>query len=224
MQLRIKLLNLLERIFQYKNIALISFYYPLLRGKGYSLMKLIQEETKVYTTKPHEMFLLYDCVKRLAKVKGDIAEVGVYRGTTAKAICEAKGSKTLHLFDTFEGLPIPGKIDYEFHHGQYSASLESVKKFLNKYKRIEFYKGVFPEETGKEISSAKFSFVHLDLDLYMGTKKSLKFFYPRMTSGGIIISHDYHVPGIRKAFDEFFKDKLEIVIQMPGIQCLVVKV
>lgn len=224
MNLRIKLLNLFEKLFQKKNIALISFYYPLTRGKGYSLMKIIQEETKVYTTKPHEMYLIYECVRRLSKIKGDIAEVGVYRGTTAKVICEAKKNKTLHLFDTFEGLPTPEKIDDQFHHGQYSASLEHVMNFLKKYKRVKYYKGVFPKETCKSVSDIQFCFVHLDLDLYKGTKESLEFFYQRMKSGGIIISHDYHLPGIKKAFDEFFKNKQEVVIEMPGIQCLVVKI
>ena len=36
-----------------------------------------------------------------------MAEVGVYQGVSAKLICEAKGDKELHLFDTFEGLPDP---------------------------------------------------------------------------------------------------------------------
>ena len=34
-----------------------------------------------------------------------MAEVGVYQGVSAKLICEAKGDKELHVFDTFEGLP-----------------------------------------------------------------------------------------------------------------------
>ncbi|MFH1326435.1 MAG: hypothetical protein ABIH48_03120 [Candidatus Falkowbacteria bacterium] len=46
--------------------------------------------------------------------------------------------------------------------------------------------------------------------------------------GGVIISHDYSRPatkGVKKAFDEFFKDKSEIIIE-PFIssQCLIVKV
>ena len=40
-------------------------------------------------------------VKATRKLSGDIAEVGVYRGGSAMIICEAKGNKKLHLFDTF---------------------------------------------------------------------------------------------------------------------------
>lgn len=45
-----------------------------------------------------------------------------------------------------------------------------------------------------------------------------------MTKGGVIISHDYpSAAGVKKAFDEFFKDKPEPIIQISGSQCLVVK-
>ena len=39
------------------------------------------------------------------KVRGAFAEVGVYKGETARIIHEMDPSRSLHLFDTFEGLP-----------------------------------------------------------------------------------------------------------------------
>ena len=46
-----------------------------------------------------------------------------------------------------------------------------------------------------------------------------------MSKGGIILSHDYVTSlGVKKAFDEFFKDKIEPVIIMNGNQCLIVKI
>jgi len=66
--------------------------------------------------------------------------------------------------------------------------------------------------------------VHIDVDLFEATLASLVFFYPKMNKAGIIISHDYDEPGVRKAFDDFFADKPEPVIEMSGCQCLVVKV
>jgi hypothetical protein len=45
-----------------------------------------------------------------------------------------------------------------------------------------------------------------------------------MSSGGIILSHDYVIAdGVRKAFDEFFAHKAETVLELTGNQCLVVK-
>jgi len=94
---------------------------------------------------------------------------------------------------------------------------------LNKYEHINFYKGLFPS-TANPIKNKNFSFVHLDLDLYEGTLDSIKFFYPRMSKGGIILTHDYKsAQGVKKAFDGFFKDKPEPLIEMSGSQCLIVK-
>jgi hypothetical protein len=46
-----------------------------------------------------------------------------------------------------------------------------------------------------------------------------------MTLRGIIISHyPITASGVRKAFDEFFFEKAEPVIETAGSQCLVVKV
>ena len=171
-----------------------------------------------------EAYQLFNTVKRAAKVNGDIAEVGVYKGGSAKIICEAKGDKALHLFDTFDGLPDLCGVDdpKEFHKGQYSCSYDNVKLYLNEYSNVHFYKGLF--FVADPVQDKRFSFVHLDVDLYTSTLSCLKFFYPRMTLGGVIISHDYtSVAGVRKAVDDFFKDKPEPIIDLTGSQCLIVK-
>ena len=42
--------------------------------------------------------------------------------------------------------------------------------------------------------------------------------------GGLLMSHDYNAAGVRRAVDEFFSNKPEIVVQNPaGQHCLVVK-
>ena len=69
-------------------------------------------------------------------------------------------------------------------------------------------------------------FVHLDLDIYQSTLDALGFFYPRLTKGGILISHDYRrlsAPGVKKAFQEFFANKVEPVVLLWDTQCLIVK-
>lgn len=165
-------------------------------------------------------------VQGIEKIKGDIAEVGVYTGGSAKLICKTKQDKSLHLFDTFEGLPdLTAKDDRSlFHKDQFNdTSLESVKNYLKQYKNVYFYKGEFPE-TAKPITNKSFSFVHLDVDLYKPTLDCLEFFYPRVNRGGIIISHDYQTSsGVRKAVDEFFANKPEVVIEILDSQCIIVK-
>ena len=168
---------------------------------------------------------LYLTVRATGKIQGDIAEVGVFKGGTAKIICEAKNDKYLHLFDTFEGLPELSEQDDKqlFQKGGYACGLDRVKEYLQGYSNILFYKGVFPS-TGLSVKNRHFSFVHLDVDLYQSTKDALNFFYPLMARGGVIISHDYsHSQGVRNAFAEFFEDKIEPVTGLSGNQCMIVR-
>lgn len=194
-------------------------------AKGLDLIKKIKRETEMLLA-DQEAYLIYTTVEKTEKIEGDIAEVGVYKGGSAKLMRQAT-KKPLHLFDTFEGLPDLCAKDNprQFQKGNYSASFESVKSYLNNYPNIHFYKGLFPA-TAEPIKGKKFSFVHLDVDIYESTLNSLKFFYPRMSGGGVIISHDYlGSEGVKKAFDDFFKDKPEIIIELFATsQCLIVKV
>jgi len=173
-----------------------------------------------------ELYNLFKGVLQTAKVAGDIVELGVYKGGSAKLICEIKGDRVFHLFDTFEGMPQSGESD-TIKEGAFSdVTIEEVKEYLSGYKNVFLYKGLSPE-TAEAIKNRKISFLHLDVDLYKSTLDALQFFYPLMSSGGIIISHDYNsksCPGVRKAFDEFFKDKPEPIIELSGVtQCLVTK-
>ncbi len=173
-----------------------------------------------------EAYHIYMATKRTQKIPGDIAEVGVYKGGSAKIICSAKGDKHLHLFDTFEGLPKVEDIDmvWPFYEGKFAASYDSVQKYLGDESNVYFYKGIFPG-TSDPIRDKKFSMVNLDVDTYESTKQCLEFFYSRMSPGGILISHDYiTAPGVKKAFDDFFDGKAEPVLETAGSQCLVVKV
>lgn len=191
------------------------------RMKAFKLIKQIKKEIGT-TLDDDEMYQIYSITKKTEKIKGDIAEVGVYRGASSKVICELKGKRNLYLFDTFEGLPGASE-EKHFEKGDFYAPLERVKRYLGKFPNVYFYKGVFPE-TSDPVKNKKFSFVHFDADLYQSTLDCLKFFYPRMSKGGIIISHDYvSSVGVTKAFAEFFKDKPEVFIELCASQVLVVK-
>jgi len=213
------ILNLLSRT----GLVLASYSEPD-RLRVIRMIRKIREESNMLMGY-NEAYQIFMATQRTEKIEGDIAEVGVYKGSSAKLICEAKRNKTLHLFDTFEGLPELSDLDdtKQFYSGQYPASFEAVKNYLKKYPNVHFYKGIFPE-TAEPIKNKRFSFVNLDVDIHEPTLKSLEFFYSRMNKGGVIVSHDYTTSiGVRKAFDDFFKNKLEPIIELSGSQCLVVK-
>ena len=174
----------------------------------------------------NEAFLLRSLATSLNQLPGDFAEVGCFQGGSAAAICQGKADKRMHLFDTFEGIP-KGREEYgeQFKENLYACSLEKVKQNLSEFSNLKFHKGVFPASIVgmSEVEDARFSFVNIDVDLYEGTLACLQFFYPRMTTGGILISHDYMLAGVRAAFDEFMADKPEQIIDLPTTQCMFVK-
>ncbi len=140
---------------------------------------------------------------------GDVAEVGVYKGGTALWIVSLT-DKQIHLFDSFEGLPAPSEFDLH-KKGEFASSLEHVTNLLDTTGKSNYriHKGWFPIETGSEILDRKFSFVHIDTDMYHSVKDCLLFFYKRMVSGGIIALDDVlepNCPGALKACAEFCSD------------------
>jgi O-methyltransferase len=102
-----------------------------------------------------------------------------------------------------------------------------VNDYLRDFPNVHYYQGFFPASAlGQEPERQSYRLVHLDLDLYQSTRAGLEFFYPRMVRGGLIVSHDYNAvtaPGVRKAFHEFFADKVETVIPLWDTQCVICK-
>ena len=129
-------------------------------GKLVGLIRDIQEK-RGFSMWPDEMANVFQFAAAANKLAGDFAEVGVFRGASAKLICEAKGERPLRLFDTFEGLPTTGDHDWSFEESQYSESLDAVQKYLQEasYPNVFFYKGLFPE-TARPVEDKRFAFVH----------------------------------------------------------------
>lgn len=155
-------------------------------------------------------------------IQGDFAELGVYQGTTAAIIARyaEKGKRTFFLFDTFQGFDqrdlvgMDSPKDCEFSDTSYTA----VSNFVG-YKEIcEYCIGYFPESVTKEVSDRIFAFVHLDCDLYKPMCDALKFFWPRLSNGGLLFLHDYssgYWEGSKKAIDEFCQGTGSFVVLLP---------
>ncbi len=180
-------------------------------------------------------FTLHKIAAAAAGLDGDLAECGCRQGKSTRFILAGLGiesEKTIHIFDSFEGLSAPtGKDKLISGNSAWKpnalATAEDVLvNNLQMYEHmIAIYKGWIPDRFA-EVADKKISMVHIDVDLYEPTIESLKFFYPRMVSRGVIICDDYgsvSCPGAKKAFDEFFADKPELLIELPTVQALVVK-
>ena len=209
---------------QYANIQTYGFEPRINFQKLY--YKVIGE-TKLYQSEP-EAYQMHMAVRetQIANIPGDIAEVGVFWGGSAKIISNANSmQKNIYLFDTFEGIPSVGKNDVAFKQGEFLADYDTVADYLSKERNIHIYKGLFPS-TADVIKDKKFSFVHIDADTYQSITDSLEFFWPRMNTGGIVIVHDYLTSrGARLAVTDFFWGELgSPVLEAAGDQAMVVKV
>lgn len=167
------------------------------------------------------LYFLVSNVEELEKVgvPGAFAELGVFRGNSAKVLNYLAPKRELYLFDTFEGFPDkhaggdPSGIG-----GRYAASLDDVRRFVGDGPNIVYCPGMFPETAAMVPEDTRFALVHLDCDLYEPTKAALEFFYPRMSPGGLMIFHDYNSgcwPGVRDAVDAFLADKAEGLVCIP---------
>lgn len=158
-------------------------------------------------------------------IPGAFAELGVYRGETAKIIHQMDNSRTLHLLDTFRGfdnqdLMLENRTDEKFSASNFSdTSLEMVKKHINGNENVHYHPGYFPDSV-KYLKEANYAFVHLDADLYKPTLAALNYFYPKLSGGGVIIIHDYNHTwdGLRKAVDEFVKSIPETIVEIADWQ------
>jgi O-methyltransferase len=187
------------------------------------LVRQVRRERRSLQT-AYEAFTVFSFAKAYCHLPGAMAEVGVFQGASAKLLCEAKGPAELHLFDTFDGLPESTSADRGVHReNQYHCSLQSVQDYLQVYRNVYFHPGLFPN-SAESLADKHFSFVHLDVDLYVSTLAGLEYFYPRLIPGGVILSHDYSIlTGVRKAFDDFLRDKPEQPVQLPSTQCVLIK-
>jgi hypothetical protein len=168
------------------------------------------------------LYLLLLNISRVLKdgVPGDIAEVGVYKGNTARILAHAAraSGRRLFLFDTFAGFDAADQAGTDRPSRSFAdTSFEAVKKFVGA-QAVEYVVGRFPDSLSKVVIAERFAIVHLDCDLYQPTVAGLSYFYPRLSPGGLLILHDYssgHWGGCARAIDEFLKDRPERPVLLP---------
>jgi O-methyltransferase len=153
---------------------------------------------------------------------GNVAELGVYKGKFARYINSYFPSRTLYLFDTFEGFDDRDVITekkQEYSEGNQDFSDTSLAKVLQQMpypNKCQPVKGFFPESAkGLEDS---FVFVSIDADLYEPIYAGLEYFYPRLVKGGYIFVHDVNnenYNGSRKAIEQFCREQSISFIPIP---------
>lgn len=177
-------------------------------------------------------YTLREYTRSVRDLSGAFAECGCYQGASAYFIALEEPTTALHLFDSFEGLSEPSKEDGTkdpehkiWEKGSLSTGEEIVAANLNAFHNIHIHKGWIPNKFA-DVENVTFKLVHIDVDLYQPTLDSLKFFYPRLQSGGVIVLDDYGFltcPGAYKAANEYIKNTQDKIIHLPTGQGIIVK-
>lgn len=207
------------RIFQYRDMD--DEFHPIL------------ELVKPYTmTSVERLFDLYKSTEYVVKagVPGDIVECGVWRGGSMMLVAStllALGdtSRTLYLFDTFEGHPLPdpekdvdifgnpvvdGAASRTSDQGSDWGYVSNDEVRANMARtgypadKVVLVKGMV-EKTAATNAPARLSIARLDTDWFASAQAALQAFWPRLSRKGVLIVDDYgHYPGQRRAVEEYF--------------------
>lgn len=183
------------------------------------LLSLGVPKNKITTFCPNDKIKYLDerfamarsCIRYINErdVKGNIAELGVYKGDFSSFLSSELPDRKIYLFDTFEGFAESDLALKEVNGDEKVFKDTSVQLVLDRMpvkENVIVRKGWFPE-TSEGIED-NFCFVSLDADLYKPILAGLEFFYPRLSKGGYIFIHDFEsviYPGCKQAVMEFCK-------------------
>jgi hypothetical protein len=158
------------------------------------------------------------------ELPGGRAECGAYRGATALMLCNAWHSRHgdftgsgFYLIDSFSGTGVSTVHDLIpvrdarggthmspfFPPGKTDVTADAVRGHFHDFPGAAICAGWIPAVFA-QLPEQPWAFVHIDLTLYEATLAALEYFYPRLTSGGVIICDgSVFCPGVQQALDEF---------------------
>ena len=153
--------------------------------------------------------------RRLESVPGAAAELGVYRGHFARCINRLLPERRLYLFDSFEGFAKDAGAAPAFQAAHENTGAAKVLTIMPYPKNVVIKPGFFPESL--EGLEERFCLVSLDVDFYRTTLDGLRYFWPRLASGGYLMLHDWGNPnltGVKQALVDY---ETEIGQPIPGV-------
>jgi O-methyltransferase len=223
-------------------------YAPWLQDQAFlETFGLIKGNTLVDFYRCYELWQL---VRQLAHVDGDILEVGVFRGGTgclmARAAHYPDRTKHVYLCDTYEGIVKAGPEDSFFMGDELrntsvklvtalaaqlalrNTSVELVKALAEKLalSNVTILKGIFPDDTAAGIADKRFALCHIDVDVYRSAAETLDWVWPRLNVGGIVVFDDYGFStcdGVTKLVNERMGQNVTAIYNLNG-HAIMVKV
>ena len=162
--------------------------------------------------------------------EGRRAECGVFLGTSSLLMCRAARTRDpghtgagMHLVDSFEGLSAPVDTDRysvpradgrlaasrNVEPGMFNAGAEQARLSLKEFPGVSFHRGWIPAVFA-QLPESRWSFVHIDVDLYEPSYACLEYFVPRLVDDGVIVCDDYGAPlfpGASRAWNRYCNER-----------------
>lgn len=157
-------------------------------------------------------FKIFELIISISKLKGDIIELGVWRGNNLifmKKVADYFNlKKKIFGYDWFEGLKEFGKNDNKINKKKYKGNKNFINNLIKKQKLEKIY---LIDDDVKNFEShfnkkQKFCLVYLDLDLYEPTRKVLEIIDKYLVKNGLIVfdqAQKKEWVGEKKALNEF---------------------
>jgi hypothetical protein len=179
--------------------------------------------------------------KTVVNKSGDFVECGVNAGFMSSSIMHALNwdslNKTFFLLDTFNGLSESQVSKEELEDGIleknakliankfYVTSSDQARKNFSEWNNIKIIEGLIPDTLG-EVNSSQISFLHIDYNCAPPEVAALRYLWPKLVSGAVVLLDDYAYTGYhhqKAAMDVFAKEYGIAIASLPTGQGLFFK-
>ena len=220
-QLRDRLTNAVKAAAARRGI-LLARYAGTHRRERLTTVRRVEEERTLLLSHGEACQLLA-CLESTARITGDVAELGVAYGASAKLLSmHLPPGKQLQLFDTFKGLPDVTAADGARFRAENSNRTSTMCAAMSERSACTIIPACFrPRLTPCAVISSP-SYIWTRISTRAPWRHSI--FLPASLAGGIMLCHDYpSAAGVVRAVEEFFGGKPDPVVELTGYQVMIVK-
>ncbi len=222
--------RLLQRLLRHVGIAKRRRFKEKVSDADQQILNAVRPYTMTTSAR---LLTLIGAVRYLVQngIAGDFAECGVWRGgsmmaTALTLLAEGDRSRTLYLYDTFQGMSPPTGADIDLTGTPAEvqlrqqqkgtgiwceASLGDVQQNLRSTgypaDKIHYVVGKVEDTIPHQMCGA-LALLRLDTDWYESTRHELVHLFPLLVQHGVLILDDYgHWQGAQQATDEYFASR-----------------
>jgi len=150
-------------------------------------------------------------------IPGAFVECGTGRGFMASAICEhlAWSARPFYLFDTFETNGSP----------YYADGPDRVRENFREWPGVELVIGAVPDSL-VQVESGPVAFVHIDMNSASPEEDAMRYFWPKLNPGGVMVLDDYAFAGFEAQHVSADRVAAELgfsIVSLPTGQGLTIK-